>query len=145
MNLRISLSNRSRIIIYKNRIRTKLQKFEEFKYTNKNNKNRVRAQTLSIALIKYKELNNVAFEKDDDSNHHIAWIHFTSLLRCRNYGTKTCTQFKTKLIAFEKDDDSNHHIAWIHFTSLLRCRNYGIKTCTQFKTKLFFVVNGYLV
>lgn len=46
-----------------------------------------------------KELNVVAFEKDDDTNHHIAWIHYTSLLRCRNYGIKTCTQFKTKLIA----------------------------------------------
>jgi len=31
-----------------------------------------------------KELTIVSFEKDDDTNHHIAWIHYTSLLRCRN-------------------------------------------------------------
>lgn len=45
------------------------------------------------------QLNVVSFEKDDDTNHHIDWIHFTSLMRCNNYGIKTCDRFRTKMIA----------------------------------------------
>lgn len=39
------------------------------------------------------------FEKDDDSNFHIDFIHATANLRARNYRIPECEQFKTKLIA----------------------------------------------
>lgn len=45
------------------------------------------------------QLNIVSFEKDDDSNHHIDWMHCTSTLRCINYEIKECSRFRTKLIA----------------------------------------------
>jgi len=41
----------------------------------------------------------VVFEKDDDSNHHIDFIHSSSTMRCNNYGIKKCDKLKTKLIA----------------------------------------------
>ena len=39
------------------------------------------------------------FEKDDDSNFHIDFIHATANLRARNYRITECDQLKTKLIA----------------------------------------------
>jgi len=39
------------------------------------------------------------FEKDDDSNFHIDFIHAAANLRARNYKIHECTQQKTKMIA----------------------------------------------
>ncbi|CAI2378865.1 unnamed protein product [Moneuplotes crassus] len=39
------------------------------------------------------------FEKDDDTNFHIDFIHGTANLRARNYRITECEQLKTKLIA----------------------------------------------
>ena len=39
------------------------------------------------------------FEKDDDSNGHIDFIHACSNLRARNYKIKECDRQKTKMIA----------------------------------------------
>ena len=39
------------------------------------------------------------FEKDDDSNFHIDFIHATANLRARNYRITECDELKTKLIA----------------------------------------------
>jgi ubiquitin-activating enzyme E1 len=39
------------------------------------------------------------FEKDDDTNYHIDFIHATSNLRARNYKIGECDQMKTKMIA----------------------------------------------
>ncbi|CDW78639.1 ubiquitin-activating enzyme e1 family protein [Stylonychia lemnae] len=39
------------------------------------------------------------FEKDDDSNYHIDFIHAAANLRARNYKIHECTQQKTKMIA----------------------------------------------
>ena len=39
------------------------------------------------------------FEKDDDTNFHIDFIHATANLRARNYRITECDQLKTKLIA----------------------------------------------
>eukprot|EP00004_Rigifila_ramosa_P017429 TRINITY_DN4246_c0_g1_i4.p1 TRINITY_DN4246_c0_g1~~TRINITY_DN4246_c0_g1_i4.p1 ORF type:complete len:601 (-),score=158.93 TRINITY_DN4246_c0_g1_i4:11-1813(-) len=39
------------------------------------------------------------FEKDDDSNHHIDWIHAASSLRAQNYRITLCDRLKTKLVA----------------------------------------------
>jgi len=39
------------------------------------------------------------FEKDDDNNFHIDFIHAASNLRARNYKIPECTQQKTKMIA----------------------------------------------
>ena len=39
------------------------------------------------------------FEKDDDSNGHIDWIHACSNLRARNYKISECDRQKTKMIA----------------------------------------------
>lgn len=41
----------------------------------------------------------VDFEKDDDSNYHIDFIHATANLRARNYRIEEWNQLKTKLIA----------------------------------------------
>jgi ubiquitin-activating enzyme E1 len=41
----------------------------------------------------------VDFEKDDDSNFHIDFIHATANLRARNYRVTECTHQKTKMIA----------------------------------------------
>lgn len=41
----------------------------------------------------------IEFEKDDDSNHHIAFITAASNLRASNYGIPVADAFKTKLIA----------------------------------------------
>lgn len=39
------------------------------------------------------------FEKDDDSNHHIDFITYTSNLRATNYGIKLVSKYETKKIA----------------------------------------------
>ena len=44
-------------------------------------------------------MNPEDFEKDDDSNGHIDWIHACSNLRARNYKINECDRQKTKMIA----------------------------------------------
>ena len=39
------------------------------------------------------------FEKDDDMNSHIDFIHCASTLRCMNYGIKTVERMETKRVA----------------------------------------------
>lgn len=46
-----------------------------------------------------KDLNPIEFEKDDDTNFHIDFIHAASNLRARNYKIHECDQQKTKMIA----------------------------------------------
>lgn len=46
-----------------------------------------------------KDLFPAEFEKDDDSNYHIDFIHAASNLRARNYKIHECDQQKTKMIA----------------------------------------------
>jgi len=46
-----------------------------------------------------KDVNAAEFEKDDDTNYHIDFIHAASNLRARNYSIHECTQQKTKMIA----------------------------------------------
>ncbi len=46
-----------------------------------------------------KALHAAEFEKDDDSNYHIDFIHATSNLRARNYKIPECEQHRTKMIA----------------------------------------------
>jgi len=46
-----------------------------------------------------KDFNPVEFEKDDDKNFHIDFIHATANLRARNYTIPENTQQKTKIIA----------------------------------------------
>ena len=41
----------------------------------------------------------IEFEKDDDSNFHIEFIHACANLRARNYVIEECTNHKTKMIA----------------------------------------------
>ena len=46
-----------------------------------------------------KDIVPVDFEKDDDENYHIDFIHAASNLRARNYKINECPQQKTKMIA----------------------------------------------
>ena len=46
-----------------------------------------------------KEFVPAEFEKDDDSNYHIDFIHAAANLRARNYKIPENTQQKTKMIA----------------------------------------------
>lgn len=46
-----------------------------------------------------KELNAIEFEKDDDNNYHIDFMHAAANLRARNYKIYECDQGKTKMIA----------------------------------------------
>jgi ubiquitin-activating enzyme E1 len=46
-----------------------------------------------------KDLFPVDFEKDDDSNFHIDFMHATANLRARNYRINECTHQNTKMIA----------------------------------------------
>ncbi len=46
-----------------------------------------------------KEINAIEFEKDDDKNFHIDFIHAAANLRARNYKIAECDQQKTKMIA----------------------------------------------
>lgn len=45
------------------------------------------------------ELQAAEFEKDDDSNFHIDFIHATAQMRARNYKIGECDRGKTKMIA----------------------------------------------
>lgn len=49
--------------------------------------------------INRQELQAADFEKDDDSNFHIDFIHATAQLRARNYKITECDRGKTKMIA----------------------------------------------
>lgn len=49
--------------------------------------------------ISSSELNFIEFEKDDDSNFHIDFIHAAANLRALNYKIHVCDQQKTKMIA----------------------------------------------
>jgi ubiquitin-activating enzyme E1 len=46
-----------------------------------------------------KDIFPIDFEKDDDNNFHIDFIHAAANLRARNYRITECDQLKTKLIA----------------------------------------------
>jgi len=46
-----------------------------------------------------KDLFPIEFEKDDDTNFHIDFIHAAANLRARNYKIPECDQQKTKMIA----------------------------------------------
>ena len=46
-----------------------------------------------------KEIHAIEFEKDDDNNFHIDFIHAAANLRARNYKIHECDQQKTKMIA----------------------------------------------
>lgn len=46
-----------------------------------------------------KELQAAEFEKDDDDNFHIDFIHATAQMRARNYKITECDRGKTKMIA----------------------------------------------
>jgi ubiquitin-activating enzyme E1 len=46
-----------------------------------------------------KSIEAIDFEKDDDSNYHIDFIHACSNLRARNYKIEECTHHNTKMIA----------------------------------------------
>jgi ubiquitin-activating enzyme E1 len=49
--------------------------------------------------VKTADFHPADFEKDDDKNFHIDFIHSTSNLRARNYRITECEQLKTKMIA----------------------------------------------
>ena len=52
-----------------------------------------------IVNIKKEELQAAEFEKDDETNFHIDYIHATAQLRARNYKITECDFGKTKMIA----------------------------------------------
>lgn len=49
--------------------------------------------------IKKEDFQPAEFEKDDDSNFHIDFIHACANLRATNYEIKNCDRQKTKMIA----------------------------------------------
>lgn len=49
--------------------------------------------------LKQSDILPADFEKDDDSNFHIDFIHAAANLRARNYEIDECTHQKTKMIA----------------------------------------------
>ena len=46
-----------------------------------------------------EDINPAEFEKDDDTNFHIDFIHAAANLRARNYKLEECEKFKSKMIA----------------------------------------------
>lgn len=52
-----------------------------------------------VSGMQAKDFQALDFEKDDDSNFHIDFIHATANLRARNYKIKECDRQKTKMIA----------------------------------------------
>lgn len=52
-----------------------------------------------IQTIHAQELQAIEFEKDDETNFHIDYIHATAQLRARNYKITECDFGKTKMIA----------------------------------------------
>lgn len=53
----------------------------------------------TVAALGKNPLNLIEFEKDDDTNFHIDYIHATAQLRARNYKITECDHGKTKMIA----------------------------------------------
>ena len=51
------------------------------------------------ASIDKSTLQAAEFEKDDETNFHIAYIHFAAVCRARNYKITECDYGKTKMIA----------------------------------------------
>ena len=49
--------------------------------------------------MKTKKIQATEFEKDDDTNFHIDFIHAVANLRARNYNIPECDRTKSKLIA----------------------------------------------
>ena len=49
--------------------------------------------------VSVKDFHPIEFEKDDDNNFHIDFIHAAANLRARNYRIAECEQQKTKMIA----------------------------------------------
>jgi ubiquitin-activating enzyme E1 len=45
------------------------------------------------------DFSRLEFEKDDDSNHHIDFIHSCSQIRATNYELPVCSRHETKMIA----------------------------------------------
>ncbi|KAH0472048.1 MAG: hypothetical protein KVP17_004089 [Porospora cf. gigantea B] len=54
-----------------------------------------RLSELNLGLI----IRAAEFEKDDDSNFHMSWIHSCANLRARNYKIAECTPHKSKMVA----------------------------------------------
>ena len=52
-----------------------------------------------VKSVNSKSFEAVDFEKDDDQNYHIDFIHAASTLRARNYRIKECDWQRTKFIA----------------------------------------------
>lgn len=51
------------------------------------------------AKLKPQDFHPAEFEKDDDTNFHIDFIHAAANLRARNYKIAECDHQKTKMIA----------------------------------------------
>ena len=47
----------------------------------------------------YEKINPEKFEKDHDENGHIDFVHFSSILRAKNYNIQPCERNKTKIIS----------------------------------------------
>ncbi|KAF8822672.1 ubiquitin-activating enzyme E1 family protein, partial [Cardiosporidium cionae] len=60
---------------------------------------RIKQQLLDFSGISNLTLNPVSFEKDDDSNFHIAFITACANLRARNYKIMECSYHHAKMIA----------------------------------------------
>ena len=52
-----------------------------------------------IALVDKNTIQPAEFEKDDEKNFHIHYIHSVAVLRARNYNIAECDLGKTKMIA----------------------------------------------
>ncbi len=52
-----------------------------------------------IALVDKNTIQPAEFEKDDENNFHIDYIHSVAVLRARNYNIAECDLGKTKMIA----------------------------------------------
>jgi ubiquitin-activating enzyme E1 len=50
-------------------------------------------------VVKTLKVNPASFEKDDDTNFHIDYIHAVANLRARNYKIPECERLRSKLIA----------------------------------------------
>ena len=74
------------------------------KYIEKDKNDNLTIETLKKTLLDnyIKTSQNIIpeiFEKDNDSNHQIDFIHICSNLRARNYKIQECDRIKTKMIA----------------------------------------------
>jgi ubiquitin-activating enzyme E1 len=59
----------------------------------------VKSLTEKAKTVSKEKFTAADFEKDDDTNFHIDFIHATANLRARNYRITECDQLKTKMIA----------------------------------------------